>query len=115
MELHADQRLMDIVAEGNDAGIRNRRAIQQDMVTTRLTGPFKAILVASKNHLDAKGTPKSIADLHEHNCIGARIGESGPIYEWEINGWEKARICENIRYSSCDRHVPGARFGFWMA
>ena len=75
---------MDIVAEGYDAGIRLRRAIQQDMVTTRLTGSFKAILVASRDYLDARGTPKSIADLHQHNCIGLRLGKSGPIYEWEL-------------------------------
>jgi hypothetical protein len=41
---------VDIVARGFDAGIRLRRAIQQDMVTTRLTGPFKAILVAPKDY-----------------------------------------------------------------
>jgi DNA-binding transcriptional LysR family regulator len=75
---------VDIVAEGYDAGIRLRRAIQQDMVTTRLTGSFKAILVASRDYLDARGTPKSIADLHQHNCIGLRLGKFGPIYEWEL-------------------------------
>ena len=37
---------VDIVAQGLDAGIRIRRFIQQDMVTTRLTGPLKLILVA---------------------------------------------------------------------
>src|SRR6202035_2117114 len=38
VDVHADQALVDIVAKGFDAGIRLRRAIQQDMVTTRLTG-----------------------------------------------------------------------------
>jgi DNA-binding transcriptional LysR family regulator len=84
VEVHADQSLVDIVAEGYDAGIRLRRAIQQDMVTTRLTGSFKAILVASRDYLDARSTPKSIVDLHQHNCIGLRLGKFGPIYEWEL-------------------------------
>jgi DNA-binding transcriptional LysR family regulator len=84
VELHTDQNFVDIVAEGYDAGIRLRRSIQQDMVTTRLTGPFKAILVASKEYLAVRGMPKSIADLHEHNCIGIRFIESGAIYEWEL-------------------------------
>jgi DNA-binding transcriptional LysR family regulator len=84
VEINADQTLVDIVAQGFDAGIRLRRAIQQDMVTTRLTGSFKAILVASRDYLDAKGTPKSIADLQQHNCIGLRLGESGAIFEWEL-------------------------------
>jgi DNA-binding transcriptional LysR family regulator len=75
---------VDIVAQGFDAGIRLRRAIQQDMVTTRLTGSFKAILIASRDYLEARGTPKSIADLQQHNCIGLRLGESGAIFEWEL-------------------------------
>jgi DNA-binding transcriptional LysR family regulator len=84
VEINADQTLVDIVVQGFDAGIRLRRAIQQDMVTTRLTGSFKAILVASREYLDARGTPKSIADLQQHNCIGLRLGESGAIFEWEL-------------------------------
>ena len=74
----------DIVAQGIDAGIRIRKFIQQDMVTTRLTGSLKLILVASRNYLDARGTPKSIADLHQHNCIGTRNIVSGPIFDWEL-------------------------------
>jgi len=89
VEINADQTLVDIVAQGFDAGIRLRRAIQQDMVTTRLTGSFKAILVASRDYLDARGTPKSIADLHQHNCIGIRLGESGAIFEWELSDGKK--------------------------
>ena len=69
----------DIVAQGFDAGIRVRRMIQQDMVTTRLTGSLKLILVASPDYLDARGTPKSIADLHQHNCIGIRNTVSGAV------------------------------------
>jgi DNA-binding transcriptional LysR family regulator len=84
VEINADQTLVDIVARGFDAGIRLRRAVQQDMVTARLTGSFKAILVASRDYLDARGTPKSIADLQHHNCIGLRLGESGAIFEWEL-------------------------------
>jgi DNA-binding transcriptional LysR family regulator len=84
VEINADQTLVDIVAQGFDAGIRLRRAIQQDMVTTRLTGSFKAILVASRDYLDTRGTPKSITDLQQHNCIGLRLGESGAIFEWEL-------------------------------
>jgi DNA-binding transcriptional LysR family regulator len=89
VEVHADQAPVDIVAKGYDAGIRIRRAIQQDMVTTRLTGPFKAILVASRDYLDTRGTPKSIADLYQHNCIQVRRGESAPIFDWELLDGER--------------------------
>jgi DNA-binding transcriptional LysR family regulator len=81
---------VDIVAQGFDAGIRTNRAIEQDMVTTKLTGSFKTILVASRDYLDVRGTPKSIADLHQHNCIGTRYIESGPIFDWELTDGKKA-------------------------
>jgi DNA-binding transcriptional LysR family regulator len=75
---------VDIVAEGFDAGVRTRRAIQQDMVTTRLTGPYKVILVASQDYLDARGAPESVIDLYQHNCIGMRDVTSGAIRDWEM-------------------------------
>jgi DNA-binding transcriptional LysR family regulator len=84
VEVRTGQTSVDIVAQGFDAGIRIRRAIQQDMVTTRLTGSFKVILVASRDYLDARGTPASITDLHQHNCIGIRSVVSGAIFDWEL-------------------------------
>ena len=84
VEVRTTQTSVDIVAQGFDAGIRMLKSIQQDMVTTRLTGSFKIILVASRDYLDARGTPKSIADLHQHNCIGIRSVTSGAIYDWEL-------------------------------
>ena len=92
VEVRTTQTAVDIVAQGFDAGIRMLRSIQQDMVTTRLTGSFKFILVASRDYLDARGTPKSIADLHQHNCIhslvretrGIRSVASGEVFDWEL-------------------------------
>jgi DNA-binding transcriptional LysR family regulator len=54
------------------------------MVTTKLTGSFKAILVASRDYLGVRGTPKSIADLHQHNCIGKYSHSSGAVLDWEL-------------------------------
>jgi DNA-binding transcriptional LysR family regulator len=84
VEVRTGQIAVDIVAQGYDAGVRIRRAIQQDMVTTRLSGSFKLILVASAGYLDARGTPKSIADLHQHNCIGIRSVVADAIFDWEL-------------------------------
>src|SRR5215510_7914233 len=83
VEIFVNDALVDIVAQGFDAGIRLGESVQQDMIALRLTPPLKAILVASRAYLDAKGAPKTIADLHRHNCIGYRLG-SGGIFEWEV-------------------------------
>jgi DNA-binding transcriptional LysR family regulator len=58
--------------------------IAEDMVAVRLTPPFKAIMVASPSYLEAKGEPKTVSDLQQHNCIGYRLISSGAIYGWEL-------------------------------
>jgi DNA-binding transcriptional LysR family regulator len=84
VEVYSDDALVDIVQRGFDAGIRLGEMVQQDMVAMRLTAPFKVILVASPEYLDAKGVPKTIGDLHRHNCIGLRMVGSGGIIDWEL-------------------------------
>jgi DNA-binding transcriptional LysR family regulator len=84
IEVHTNEAFVDIVAQGYDAGIRLGEAVQQDMVTVRLTPPFDVIMVASPDYLRAKGEPKSLADLAHHNCIGYRLLGAGSLYEWDV-------------------------------
>jgi DNA-binding transcriptional LysR family regulator len=84
VEVYSDDALVDIVARGFDAGIRLGDMVQKDMVAVRITPTFKVILVASPDYLDAKGMPKTIEDLSNHNCIGLRTVGSGAIFEWEL-------------------------------
>ncbi len=84
VEVHNNDALVDIVALGFDAGIRLGEAVQQDMVTVRLTPPFQAIVVASPDYLARRGRPASVADLSGHNCIGFRLIAAGSLYDWEL-------------------------------
>ncbi|TPM42037.1 LysR family transcriptional regulator [Mesorhizobium sp. B2-3-4] len=84
VELLTDQRLVDIVGEGFDAGIRLGEMIAQDMVTVRLTPPFKAVIVASPAYVGRHGRPRNVADLANHNCIGYRLVRSGALYRWDL-------------------------------
>ena len=84
VEVHTNEAFVDIVAQGYDAGIRLGEAVQQDMVTVRLTAPFDVIMVASPDYLRAKGEPKTLGDLAAHNCIGYRLQSSGSLYEWDV-------------------------------
>jgi DNA-binding transcriptional LysR family regulator len=84
IEITSDEGLVDIIAAGFDAGVRLGEMIAQDMVAVRLTPPFKAIMVAAPDYLKAYGTPRSIADLAVHNCIGYRLISSDATYAWEL-------------------------------
>ena len=83
----------------HECGIRLGEAVQQDMIAMRLTRPFKAILVASKAYVDAKGAPKTIGDLRDHNCIGFRMVGSGGVYAWELSDGGKVAANSTIRLS----------------
>jgi DNA-binding transcriptional LysR family regulator len=83
VDLVAEGRLVDIVAEGFDAGIRLGEAVPQDMVAVRFGGDERFVVVASPAYLQANSTPSVPDDLRSHSCIRHRF-ESGRIYRWEF-------------------------------
>jgi len=75
--------LIDIVAEGFDAGVRYGEHLAQDMVAVPLGPPQHYIAVATPDYLARHGTPLQPKDLLDHRCIGIRY-ESGVIPDWEF-------------------------------
>src|SRR5437763_486519 len=55
VEVVANEELIDIAAEGFDAGIRMGQFIEADMIAVRLTPPFPLIVVGSPGYLDERG------------------------------------------------------------
>ena len=84
VEIFTDERLTDIVGEGFDAGVRLGEMIAQDMVTVRLTPPFRTAIVASPAYIGRHGKPRSADDLANHNCVGYRLLRSGALYRWDL-------------------------------
>ncbi|SOB80873.1 transcriptional regulator, LysR family [Sphingomonas guangdongensis] len=83
VELLTEGRLVDIVAEGFDAGVRLREAVPQDMVAVPLGGDTRFIAVAAPAYLAQHGAPVTPADLAVHRCIRQRL-PSGKAYRWEF-------------------------------
>jgi len=95
IEIAVDKRLVDIVAEGFDAGIRLGGSIEQDMKVFRLKPPFRTIVAASPSYIERYGKPASIEDLANHNCISYR-NSSGGMYDWELeSGTGEIRVPSN--------------------
>lgn len=89
LDLVSEGRLVDIVAQGFDAGIRLAEAVPQDMIAIPLGGRTRFITVASPAYLAEHGNPATPDDLHAHLCIRQRL-PSGARYRWEfsLNGEE---------------------------
>ena len=80
IELCFDDRRVDVVGKGFDAGVRLSDILAKDVAVYRLTGPVKFIAVASPTYLKKAGRPKHPEDLLKHRCICPLL-ENGP-YEW---------------------------------
>jgi DNA-binding transcriptional LysR family regulator len=84
VEVVIEERLVDIVAEGYDAGVRLSETIERDMVQVRLTDPFRFVVVGSPKYLARRGTPERPEDLLQHECITFRSQTTGALYAWEL-------------------------------
>jgi len=84
VEVIIEERLVDIVAEGYDAGMRLTESIERDMVQVRLTGDFRFVVVGAPDYLARHGTPRRPEDLLKHECITFRSPTTGALYAWEL-------------------------------
>jgi DNA-binding transcriptional LysR family regulator len=83
VDLASDGRMVDIVAEGFDAGVRGADAVPRDMVALPLNLTEAYAVCASPAYFAARGTPQVPADLLAHDCIRVRM-PSGTLLRWEF-------------------------------
>ncbi|MBL8955755.1 MAG: LysR family transcriptional regulator [Myxococcaceae bacterium] len=83
VEVVIDDKFVDIVAAGFDAGVRLSEAIERDMVQVRLTDAFRFVVVGSPSYLKARGEPRRPEDLLDHECLTLRTS-TGALYAWEL-------------------------------
>lgn len=82
-ELATDDRLVDIVADGFDAGVRLADAVPQDMVAVPCAPDVRFAVVGSARYFKGRKLPRVPADLAQHDCIRRRW-PSGAVYRWEF-------------------------------
>lgn len=83
LDLVAEGRLVDIVEQGFDAGVRLGEAVPKDMVAVRLGPDIRFLAVASPAYLAVHPAPKVPDGLSKHQCIRQRL-PSGKRYRWEF-------------------------------
>jgi DNA-binding transcriptional LysR family regulator len=83
VEVVTEGRLIDIVADGFDAGIRTRDVVPGDMIAVPFGADQRLVVVGSPAYFEENPPPRSPGDLTRHRCIRARL-PSGSIYCWEF-------------------------------
>jgi DNA-binding transcriptional LysR family regulator len=84
VEIAANEKLIDLSAEGFDAGVRFGQFIAADMVAVRLTPPFRLILVGSPGYLARSPRLECPEDLRHHACLRLRRS-SGALASWSLD------------------------------
>lgn len=83
IEISTDYKLVDLVSERFDVGVRMGDQVAQDMVAVRIGPDTRAAIAASPQYLASHGVPQTIDDLAGHQGITLRLS-SGAIYVWEL-------------------------------
>ncbi|CAN0567990.1 unnamed protein product, partial [Ectocarpus sp. 12 AP-2014] len=93
LDLVAEGRLVDIVQQGFDAGIRLREAVPKDMIAIPVGGDMRFLAVASPGYLQGKSVPETPYQLALHQCIRQRL-PSGKLYRWEFQQHGQAIVVD---------------------
>lgn len=97
LDIATDARMVDIVAEGFDAGIRQIDHVPQDMIAVPCSPAVRFRVVNAPSYFVDRATPKLSDDLRAHECIRGRLPGGAP-YKWTF-----VKSGERI-----DIEVPGA-------
>ena len=83
VDLVTEGRLVDIVAEGFDLGVRVADLVPSDMIAVSLGRPQQYAVVGSPAYFEKHERPRVPPDLLDHPCIRVRL-PNGALYRWQF-------------------------------
>jgi DNA-binding transcriptional LysR family regulator len=89
IEVQVEDRLIDIVAQGFDAGVRMEEFLERDMVHVRLCAPFRYVVVGAPSYLKRRGVPTQPRELLNHDCLQYLSPTTGSVYPWDLERGKK--------------------------
>jgi len=118
VEIINEYRLVDIVAERFDAGVRLGEEVDQDMIAVRIGPDFEMAVVGSPDYFAGRGRPQTPHDLTDHTCINLRLPTSGGLWSWPFakDGRElKVRAQGPLAFNTITLHRQATLAGLGLA
>lgn len=84
VEVIVEDRLVDLVAGGFDAGIRLAQAVEGDMVAVPVGPDLRTVVVGTPGYFERHDPPQAPADLERHICVNYRQLGGGGLLPWEF-------------------------------
>ena len=85
VQVEASDMLVDIVAQGFDAGIRLAERLEGDMIAVPFGGRLRMAVVAAPAYLTGRKPPQHPRDLERHECLVSLAPSTGTPYRWELD------------------------------
>lgn len=84
VDVVTEGKLVDIVEQGFDAGVRAPASVPRDMIALACSSTLRWAAVATSDYLARNGIPIIPAELGGHACIGTRL-PGGATYPWTFS------------------------------
>ncbi len=84
VEVIVDDRLVDLVAAGFDAGIRLGETVERDMVAVPVGPELRTVVVGTPAYFERHAGPETPAGLERHVCVNYRLIGGGGLLPWEF-------------------------------
>jgi DNA-binding transcriptional LysR family regulator len=117
VDIVTEGRLVDIVLDGFDAGVRLAELVPQDMISVPMGPDHRFAVVGSPAYFEQHPKPRTPADISRHRCIRRRL-PSGGIYRWEFERRGEALTIDGEGQLILDEPslmLAAARAGFGLA
>ena len=98
LDLHLDDRRVDLIREGFDLAIRGSDSLEDSSMVARKLGVMKHVLCAAPSYFEAHGMPQTPTDLKSHNCVRFSLSGHADLWEFSKQG-RTERIAIGGRYA----------------
>jgi len=115
VDLTLNDRMVDLVEEGFDVGVRVAPLVDSSLVARRLA-PNRSVLSAAPAYLEARGAPRDIDELEHHACLIYSYQATGA--GWRLTGPGGARrlnVSGPLKVNNGDAILAAALGGLGIA
>lgn len=85
IEVSADNRFTDIVADRFDIGVRLGGDVAKDMIAVRIAPDLRLRVLGSPGYFQTHGRPTTPQGLEQHDCMTLRLPTHGGLLGWEFS------------------------------
>jgi DNA-binding transcriptional LysR family regulator len=103
VELGLNDRLVDLAEEGWDLAVRIGSLEESSLIARRIAS-CRTALAAAPGYLQAHGTPRTVAELNGHNCLGYTLSHRTGADRWSFGsrGDVTVKVSGSLRANNGD-------------